>query len=423
MNKLGETNEEGMSLRKKWSILASHASLPWTVFIGCMFAVWPIYSWKELVANLRNNYQAKSERILNPYSNTFYECWDWMITQYLCHDIVEIVERWSRTLHVSFPESSLEDGEINDWYAQFLKAEVETFLNKYPDNFQAELEKSWWLKDYDPNNPESITQTAKTSELELVLLWKKLERYIPLLKNQIKARSKQEYLSEEERRKFLDDLSTIWYTWWFDLKSITDFFLFTNPKFESKENQLLRWKLFSKYFWEVKLNLSWEKIVGRYEWSSINGYLYLLVLSLIATLLYTWLILPLSWMKKLKKEFREIESWMIQNWVTSVEQLKTVNNYRKLLSLQSYSDSVKMFDKLCLVPNWYIIRKKWLNGLVFLKKNGAIQWLLLNKEWKYDLCWDPISNNRVLSSILEEYWFTFENIEIVDWGNILADPT
>lgn len=71
-----------------------------------------------------------------------------------------------------------------------------------------------------------------------------------------------------------------------------------------------------------------------------------------------------------------------------------------------------------LIPNWKIIRKKWIDWLVFLKKIWTIQWLSQDNEWKYNDYWAPITNNLILLYMLEEHWFTNENIEIIEWADL-----
>lgn len=422
MNIPGQRENKDIGFLQKWFILAWNASLPWTIFIWVL-AVWPIYSWNELIAKLQGNYQKRAEKIIEPHSNTTYQCWEWFITQYICEDITEIVQRWNEIFDIDqiYKTSVVDDKlvtEIDGNTIQYIKKQVETFLERYPDNFLWELKVTWWLKKYDSKDPESIIKSARESEIEAILLVKELEWQIPRLKDQIKAHSKQEYLSEDQRNQFLKDLQKLWYNWWFDLNSITHFFLFTRTNFESKENQKLHSTLFQKYFWEIKLNFSWDKIVGKYTWSSLTPPLYLLILSFIVTLLYISLLLPISWRKQITKKFFKEEYWKIQNGLNSKEELEKIDRYREVLWFQSYSDAVKMFNELWSIPNWKIIRKKWVNWLVFLKNNWTSQWLRLNKEWKYNLYGSPIPNNLMLLYILEEYWFTIENIEIVDWTGL-----
>ncbi|MDD2916516.1 MAG: hypothetical protein PHH70_01590 [Candidatus Gracilibacteria bacterium] len=422
MNTLKQSEDKEMSPFKQWSILASNASLPWTIFIG-LLAVGPIYSGNELITKLQENYRARAERVIKPNSNTTYQCGEGYVAQYICEDITEVVQRGGEKWNVNniyktrFVNDKLVK-EIDDTTLQYIKTLFDTFSKQYPDNFKGELEVIGGLKTYDFKDPESISRSARESDIEAILLTKELESHIPKLKNQIKTRSKQEYLSEEDRNKFLSDLRKLGYSGVFDLDSITDFFLFTHTKFESQENQKLHSALFFKYFGEIKLNFSGDNIVGTYTGGSLKSPLYLLVLSLFTTLLYISIILPVSGKNKISKKLIVAEYGKIQNGVSSREELEEIDKYRKILGLQSHNDAVKMFNQLGLISNGKIITKKGMRRLVFLKKNGDIQGMILDKTGKYNYYGKPINDNLVLLYVLEENGFTIENIEIVTGDNI-----
>lgn len=400
------TNQQQMSILQKWSFLASNASLPWTVFIWLLISAWPINAIYQTIGDLQENYTNRTQKIIDEVTNTTYKCWEWFPWEYICSKITEIVERWNmQSNFYTWPNK-----KYNIEGFEELKKKVEGFLEKYPDNLNWELNITSWINNLVLNDPTSITKLTTEKDFQAVSIVNELRKSIPALWNSLKARWVQEYLSEKEKNKFLEDLKKLWYNWDFDIDKITNFF-FDDRNYNENELTDLYYKLFNMYFWKSNISLTWEKIIQTYENNPLYNNLLLFILWLVATLLYSITILPFSWANKVTSSIAN-DYHKIVNWVNSKEEIEKINKDRTVLWYQSYSDAVKMFNMLWSFRNWQIIKIKWNNLHQIYKKDWEYYYINgLNKE---TIKKEKIINNLVLLAVLESLWININNIEIID---------
>ncbi len=407
----------------------AQAPLPWHIIAGVIMS-WIIISGDRLREELTENYANRAKVITEKKMYgikevTTYECGEkGSFTEDICWKVSTLIDVGDKHIPLLHWKNSLTEKEIRD---------IWNFFNSYPEKSSALVAKYRGLatiRSYDTRGiePEFIRDGGLLAQKETKDIAQMIEMQIPALKNKVWAEWFQSFLTDEEVQIFKNLFEELDFRWEFNLVNIETFLglIFNNPERNTLNPDNIKQvlALSEKFHGGTKILLQWEKTMSINKYSdTIRADIIVLLTSILGLLLFAWKGLPFAWIVKVVKE--EIET--IPMVKPSVEQKERFERYRMALWFHGYDEFIKMYYLLKQVPSKKIIQKKWPKDSYIFGKDERWKWGMIEKiQGRYILKGlpthfpDHIPDDITFAYCLQDYWYTRDNIEIVDveWEKI-----